>query len=207
MVGEVFSSALERKRAEEEKHRLQEEAEEATHKFYKETLLAVTEGRLEICEADEMAQWIRDPDMVVLLAEFEDSPKSRDAARCFLDRYDVELEERDMWLLCIGEAVTNALKHVGHGKLFLGHRDENVLWAAVADEGQGIEALIIPKATLMAGFSTKPSLGMGYSIILSHAERVRLSTGSKGTTVMMERHIGGNSPQSLPSLYEMPFTV
>ena len=57
----------------------------------------------------------------------------------------------------------------------------------------------------MGGFSTKPSLGMGYSIILSHAKRVHLSTGPHGTTVVMDmRTEAPETPKALVTLDQIP---
>ena len=184
----------ERKQAEEENHRVREESEEAKRRFYKDTILAVTEGRLEICEHDEMTQWICDPERVVRLAKPEDSPRSRGIARCFLARHGVDPEEMNLILLCVGEAVTNALKHAGRGRLLLGAHEDGDIWIAVQDKGPGIDALTLPMATLMPGFSTKPSLGMGYSIILSQSDRVLLATGPTGTTVLIEKHAHPEAP-------------
>ena len=55
----------------------------------------------------------------------------------------------------------------------------------VEDKGPGIGSLILPRATLARGFSTKPSLGMGYSIMLDVVDRLLLKTDEWGTTLLL----------------------
>jgi anti-sigma regulatory factor (Ser/Thr protein kinase) len=45
---------------------------------------------------------------------------------------------------------------------------------------------MLPKATLLPGFSTVQSLGMGFTIMLQLSERVLICTEPGSTTVMLE---------------------
>lgn len=90
--------------------------------------------------------------------------------------------------------MTNAIKHAGAGKLCAAAYP-GCLWAAVSDKGPGIAALTIPKATLRPGFSTKASLGMGYTIILDGSDKVALSTGPDGTTVVLMKNLPSDSEE------------
>ena len=45
----------------------------------------------------------------------------------------------------------------------------------------------LPASILLPGFSTKVSLGMGYTLMLKLVDRVRLSTGPEGTIVQLEK--------------------
>ena len=60
------------------------------------------------------------------------------------------------------------------------------LQVAVRDAGPGIDFHTLPKATLVSGFSTGPSLGMGFTIMLQSCARVLLSTRPGRTTVVLE---------------------
>ena len=84
----------------------------------------------------------------------------------------------------VGEAITNAIKHGVHGRIYMGKNNDSV-WIAVSDMGHGIESLILPRAVLLRGFSTKPSMGLGYSIMLDVADHILLNTGPRGTTVVL----------------------
>jgi anti-sigma regulatory factor (Ser/Thr protein kinase) len=57
---------------------------------------------------------------------------------------------------------------------------------AIADDGPGIDFRTLPKATLVPGFSTAASLGMGFTIMLQLCERVLLSTRPGRTVVVLE---------------------
>jgi hypothetical protein len=45
----------------------------------------------------------------------------------------------------------------------------------------------LPRVALEKGYSTKASLGLGYSIILDASDRAVLSTGPEGTLIVMEK--------------------
>ncbi len=97
------------------------------------------------------------------------------------------MDESDIadYLLCVGEAGTNAIKHAGGGEMSM-HRVDDAVLTMVADSGPGIEALVLPEATLRLGYSTAGSLGMGYKAIISLADKVYLATGPAGTTMAFE---------------------
>jgi len=59
----------------------------------------------------------------------------------------------------------------------------------VSDPGHGIDFSILPKAALMAGFSTKQSIGMSFSIMLDLSDRVLLSTQPGGTISVLEKGV------------------
>ncbi|MGE5228599.1 MAG: ATP-binding protein, partial [Deltaproteobacteria bacterium] len=60
------------------------------------------------------------------------------------------------------------------------------LQVAITDEGPGIDFRTLPRATLVPGFSTAASLGMGFTIMLQLCERVLLSTRPGRTVVVLE---------------------
>src|SRR5262249_49359737 len=87
--------------------------------------------------------------------------------------------------LCASEAVTNALKHAGGGNVSLDHQAGTVR-VPVADQGSGIDQLQLPRATLMKGYSTRASMGLGFTLMHELADRLYLNTGPHGTTVILE---------------------
>lgn len=88
-------------------------------------------------------------------------------------------------ILGVSEAATNAVKHAGGGECLV-YRTNDCVQVAVTDVGNGIDFRTLPKATLMPGFSTKQSLGMGFTIMLDLSERVMLSTEPGHTVVVLE---------------------
>ncbi len=88
-------------------------------------------------------------------------------------------------LVAVSEAMTNAVKHGGGGELSL-FRQNDIVQAAVIDTGPGIDFPLLPKATLMSGFSTKRSLGMGFDLMLELCDRLLLVSDREGTAIVME---------------------
>jgi anti-sigma regulatory factor (Ser/Thr protein kinase) len=87
--------------------------------------------------------------------------------------------------LCASEAATNALKHAGGGRVSLDYEGETVR-VRVADQGSGIDQLQLPRATLLKGYSTRASMGLGFTLMHELADRLYLNTGPHGTTVILE---------------------
>jgi anti-sigma regulatory factor (Ser/Thr protein kinase) len=90
--------------------------------------------------------------------------------------------------VAIGEAITNATKHAGGGTVSF-HELPGALFTIISDNGPGIEALSIPKVALERGYTTTGTLGMGYKVMISIADKVYLETGSWGTMVGLEMSI------------------
>ncbi len=78
-----------------------------------------------------------------------------------------------------------SLKHAGTGNLEVKAYPDK-LQIIVADHGKGIDFSVLPKATLLKGYSTKISMGYGFTIMLDCLSKVLLNTGDEGTTVVLE---------------------
>ena len=85
----------------------------------------------------------------------------------------------------LGEALNNAVKHAGAGEYVVYVKDAKVQ-LLVSDCGPGIDFRTLPKATLVPGFSTASTLGMGFTIMLQLCDRVLISTNPGRTIVVME---------------------
>jgi len=97
-------------------------------------------------------------------------------------------EVGDRVVLAAGEAITNAIKHGIQGRCQV-RRTEDQIIVRVSDEGPGISPEALPSSLLIPGFSTKLSLGMGYTLMLDLADSIWLATGSGGTVVQLEHWI------------------
>lgn len=184
--GRVWSyrDITERIRAEEERRQLEEHLESQKRLFYRESILSVTGGKLEICDPTDVDRYTSAAMLTIDLDSAQDVPTARHEIKRFCAENGLAEERLDSFLDGVGEALANAIKHGIHGIVYGGNTNEAV-WVAVADNGKGIESLILPRATLGRGFSTKRSMGLGYTIILSVVNHVMLSTGPTGTTVVM----------------------
>lgn len=166
--------------------RLAAEADKRT--FYKDALCAVTRGKLVLCERDELeAAWqaAGTEKGRVEVTENADVPKSRRFVESALQDEGLSEEKIADAALCATEAVGNVVKHADSGAVAVRTTDETAT-IRIEDVGPGIDFAHLPNAVLAAGFSTAPSLGMGYSILLEMMDRVHLSTNTSGTIILLE---------------------
>jgi anti-sigma regulatory factor (Ser/Thr protein kinase) len=161
-----------------------ERAEEEKRNFYRTTIAAFTGGRLQVVDNQEIEAMISNPEIAVTVSRPEDATSARSVIREVMNRHGITSECAENFLMAVGEATTNAIRHGQGGEVLAGYDGEDV-WVAVTDHGPGIETLALPRVTLELGYSGKVSLGMGYSMIMDMADRVWLSTGPNGTTVLM----------------------
>lgn len=160
-------------------HRQQMEA-------YREAILAVTGGRLQLTTLEEIEKltghgtWLaggevkQAADIVQARAQVaEVLANTFPSAR----RYGI--------LLSLSEALTNVIKHAAGGKWTAWQTDKG-LRLAVEDTGPGIKLTELPRATLMQHYSTKKSLGSGFTLMLYYSDRIYLATGREGTRLVLE---------------------
>lgn len=203
LVLAVVRDITERKRAEEERRALEEHVEQQKRSFYRETIFSVTGGILDICDDRDIAPYISSTQMKIDVESPAQSSTARRAVEAFLTECGLVGDRLDLFITGVGEAITNAIKHGNKGTVYAGCEDGTV-WVGIADNGPGIESLILPRAVLLRGFSTKPSLGLGYCVMLEVADRIHLKTDDRGTVVILEKSLAEDS--GLPSLDSLPDT-
>ena len=179
-------------------------AEEQKRFFYRETIFSVTEGKLDICEQADVAPYLASSEIALEIDTLERLSHVRHEVEEFCRAHGLSGDALGLFVIAVGEAMTNAVKHATQARVYSGHRDGSV-WVGVKDSGPGIESLIIPRAVLLRGFSTKPSLGLGYSLMLGVADRIHLKTDAAGTVVILEKRLGDQRdrifPQDLPDTW------
>ena len=185
MILTLCRDITERKRAEAEKRQ-----------FYRDTILSVTDGKLHICDNDDIVPYLRKAQVSIDLAGSDDMVEARKAAKIICGNAGISERSMDEFIIATGEAITNAIKHGTDARMYAGTGDGTV-WVGVTDNGTGIDSLILPKAILRRGFSTKPSLGLGYSIMLEVADQLLLSTDSTGTRVVLVKNIKDKPPMPI----------
>lgn len=84
------------------------------------------------------------------------------------------------------EASLNAVVHAAGGVAEIRADPRGCLQVWVRDCGAGIDDAFLHRAILEAGFSSKGTLGQGFSLIVSTCHRVYLLTDSTGTTIVLE---------------------
>lgn len=178
-------------------------AEEEKRVFYRETISSVTDGKLLIVDRTEAEKQLASAELGSVITSYADTVSTRKLVEDYCRAAGFGGDPLSLFITGVGEAMANAIKHAGEGRVFAGRKDGGV-WVGVSDAGSGIAALALPKATLRRGYSTKISMGMGYSIMLDVADKVTLSTGPEGTIVMLSKCLV--SPEPILSLENIPDT-
>ncbi|MFB5087018.1 ATP-binding protein [Psychrobacillus sp. PGGUH221] len=137
----------------------------------KTDLIRYKSGKL-LCEAE--------------IKQREDIPLARNAATEVFERVNLKPSKMMSYKLIVSEAVTNVLKHAEYGKLLI-YQDEitSTLRVIIEDTGKGFPLKILPQTTLMAGYSTKKSMGQGFNLMLKMADQLVLETSTSGSTLIL----------------------
>lgn len=161
------------------------EQDERIRQAYEDVLDAVTGGKLvllpeSVLEA-ELGTALTD-EYDILSAEELGCARGRikEAVAARLPDVDVSA-----LLNAAGEALNNVLKHAGGGSYRV-YAADGVAQVVVTDHGPGIDFRTLPRATLVPGFSTTATLGMGFTIILQLCDRVLLATRPGRTVIVLE---------------------
>ena len=156
--------------------------------FLRDVLLSVTEGRLRLCQSeDEFPKPLSVPVGHVSLAPHGAIRDLRDCARIAAAKAGLpDLRWQDL-MTAASEAAMNAVVHgsQGEGHVYLDPAGAVQVW--IRDRGRGIAIENISRATLERGYTTAGTMGHGFWMILETVDRVFLSTGPTGTTIVMEQ--------------------
>lgn len=166
--------------------KLQEEA--SRRGFYRDALHAVTQGKLYLCEPPEMAEVWASAGISAgerQIHSYADVPGLRKFVEEALSQEGFSEERCHDMALCATEAAGNVVKHAESGRLEIRVQGEEAC-ILIEDRGPGISFSNLPNAVLTAGFSTAPSLGMGYSILLEMADALYLCTHPGGTSIILK---------------------
>jgi anti-sigma regulatory factor (Ser/Thr protein kinase) len=164
--------------------------------FCRDILLAVSHGKLYLCSPADMEIADAPPILQARLEAPTDIALLRHAVADLARSMGMDSERTQDLTVCLGEAATNAILHAGggHATVLAG---AEALWIHVVDSGPGIDQKELPRATLVKGYSTRASLGMGFSIMLELSDSVRLCTGQGGTQLLLEMRIEAPKPDEL----------
>lgn len=152
--------------------------------FFSNVLHAVTDGKLRyhpsgiplvLGDGDKKASM---PISRANLAE------ARDAVHRVATEQRYPQSRIDDMLTSGGEAMMNAVTHGENGTLDIVARDSFLqLW--VRDRGKGIPIDDIPNATLRSGWSSRGTLGAGFTLIMGLVDELDLATGNDGTLLVL----------------------
>lgn len=181
-----------------ERRRLEQQllaAEQEKRWFYREVLLAVTQGRLHLCEASEIPVE-GELQLALTLSEPENYSRLRQEMRALGPRVGMLADSLEELLLAAGEAVTNAIKHGVEGCCEVRLARQRLV-ARIFDRGPGIRPEDLPASILKPGFSTKVSLGMGFSLMLELCDAIWLASSPTGTVVQLEKCLSAEEQEEM----------
>lgn len=187
-ISERVRNEEERRQRIEQERLIREEAEEGKQQFYKGTIFSITDGKLNLMNHDELSSALAPKCKEVMISDASDLAKLRAAVEDCCRLHEMSEDRVQELVVAAGEAAGNAVKHAGGGIGRVGHRDGNIQ-VSIRDFGSGMDTLILPRATLLRGFSTKPSLGLGYLLILESVDNIYLATDKQGTWILMEKTV------------------
>jgi len=169
----------------EEAHAQALESAGERKRFYRDVLRAVTQGKFELVEAGEIPPY---PDLVsdLPVLDGKEYAAAREAIETAALAAGMSEDHAGDLVLAASEAISNAMKHAVEPRCQVYRCPEGVA-VRVSDHGSGIRSEDLPSAILMSGFSTKVSLGMGYTMMLKLCDRLWLSTSPEGTVVQLEK--------------------
>ena len=162
-----------------------ERADRLRWETLRQVFAAVTSGKVCLCDQHEVDMEWPDAGDAVCIDSVADIPALREVVRhAGVEAGMADDRARD-FELCVSEAATNALLH-GEGGIATVASVEGIVRARVEDSGRGISLDDLPGATLQPGWSKRQSMGLGFTLIQQTSDRVFLSTGPQGTTVIIE---------------------
>lgn len=154
---------------------------------YRDVLYAVTQGKFNLLN-DEESELLKFEGVLqeeVIIAAATDVNTAREAIAAYLGKARCSRQLIAHIVLCISEAATNVIKHAGDGIMQIRALEHGVR-VSVSDQGPGMDFDKLPNMIFLQGFSTKLSMGYGFSIIYRYADKMYLSTSECGTHLAMD---------------------
>ncbi|ALF08791.1 ATP-binding protein [Parageobacillus thermoglucosidasius] len=154
---------------------------------YRDVMFAATQGKFLLLTEEEVSKY---KEGIVLcegrVKDRSDIPICRNLAKEKLESEGLSQPTIMRWLLVLSEAITNAIKHAEEGTMtILKDEKNNEIRFVIEDKGPGFALKDLPKKTLLAGYSTKKSLGQGFTLMMTIAKRVLLFTSPKGSVLIL----------------------
>lgn len=151
---------------------------------YRDVIFSLTQSKIELVQNEEVAHILqyykKDSEMPI-----EGAAKLGELRKWVKEKVELcGITSSFKIVLAVTEAATNAIKHAKESKVeYLTNGNEVLI--LIRDQGQGIQTKILPKATLIKGFSTKSSLGQGFHIMTQYSDKLYIKSDRAGTIVGM----------------------
>jgi len=157
---------------------------------YRDVISVATQNRLLLIDNEECHHLLAEgsPEGEVPLVATTDGHTARVRVDEVAQAHQLDKSEAFHLKVCASEAITNVFKHAGKGTMAI-RSSPGFLRIVVSDRGDGIPFEILPQAVLREGYSTKRSLGKGFTIMLRYLDRVLLHTSAEGTVMVLEKKL------------------
>lgn len=155
--------------------------------IYRDVMLAATQGRFLLINEYELSEYKKGNVFCEgTIKSRADIPECRNRAKESLESQELGKSQIMSWLLVLSEAITNTIKHAEEGKMILiNDHEKNEIRFVIEDKGAGFNLKELPKMTLLAGYSTKKSMGQGFTLMMKMSKQVLLFTSPKGSTIIL----------------------
>ncbi|TSB47588.1 ATP-binding protein [Alkalicoccobacillus porphyridii] len=169
-------------------------------KIYRDVLYASSQGKFKLISKEEL------PDLsnktyidTFIITQKSDIPACRNHVKARLIEMGYKPKVIMNWLLALSEAITNVIVHAIQGSMTLLIKSEtDEIIFIVNDHGPGFNLEALPNSILLAGFSSKKSLGHGFTFMIKLANQVQLYTTPIGSTVILKFKTNEPTIPSLP---------
>ncbi|WP_018933376.1 ATP-binding protein [Gracilibacillus lacisalsi] len=153
--------------------------------IYRDVIYSATQGAFLLIDKTRITQYKSGKLLLeVTIKERKDISYTRNLAKEAFANAGLKESKIMSYNLIISESVTNVIKHAKNGRMLI-YQMNDVFHVIIEDNGPGFPLNILPKTTLLAGFSTKESLGQGFTLMMKMAEQVILETSSDGSTLIL----------------------
>lgn len=171
------------------------EAEKEKDAFGRQVVTAVTGGKFHLVDPGDIPA-LEELSFAVELAYQQGHQAMRAQLRLLGESAGLHPEAIEDLVLAAGEAATNTVKHAASGSCQAG-RVADGLVVRISDKGPGIGRAELPQSLFRAGYSSKVSLGLGYTLILEVMDEIWLATGPSGTIIQMLKRRDGSGADEL----------
>lgn len=188
----VLSRVISEVQSENDLHEQHKGNSEQIWEVYRDVIYAATHGSFLLIDKEDV-QLYKQGELLceAEIKERKDIPKAREIAQESFNVVGLKSTKAMSYKLIISEAVTNILKHAEYGKMQI-YRKKDLLHVVIEDKGTGFPLKLLPQTTLMAGFSTKKSLGQGFTLMMKMADQVVLETSPNGSTLILILNVEGD---------------
>ncbi len=160
-------------------------------KVYKDVIYAASQGKINLIGREEMdylaAEGMLEAECELMCGQHVGV--GRNLAQKLVTDFGFSKDKAMQIKLCVSELATNVIKHTDGGVLKFRKLD-STLRVLVEDDGPGMEFNNLPNMIFLEGYSTKVSLGFGFSILFKYADKIFLYTSENGTSIALEFYHG-----------------